>query len=284
MRHFPAFSINSKVRFDRYLQSRVARTQPAARRVGVHVPHSEPGMSVAQEYVCANQPGTWQNLTIMHQVSLIGAADLIRGGSRHAARSPAALKTLPLLLAALFLVAGAPAFGIGTPWRVATGSWREKPRTSKSTKSALPARPLIATSERMADVMFAEALQRSLDDQIEEALAKGETDTVRKLLADFLTEPRVPAEILLRTGASLAEHDLYPEAAKVFDRAVKDFPQLFEGYYNLALAELALREFSDALATLAKAPPTSPSGEVARSYLRGKIEAALGKNTEAERD
>jgi tetratricopeptide (TPR) repeat protein len=136
----------------------------------------------------------------------------------------------------------------------------------------------------MADVMFAEALQRSLDDQIEEALAKGETDTVRKLLADFLTEPRVPAETLLRTGASLAEHDLYPEAAKVFDRAVKDFPQLFEGYYNLALAELALRESSDALATLAKAPPTAPSGEVARSYLRGKIEAALGKNTEAERD
>jgi tetratricopeptide (TPR) repeat protein len=169
-------------------------------------------------------------------------------------------------------------------WRAPAGIWRQRPQTSKSTKSALAAWPKIAVSELTTSGIFAEATQRSLDDQIEEALAKGDTSTVRKLLADFLTEPRVPAEILLRTGASLAEHDLYAEATKVFDRAVKDFPQLFEGYYNLALAELALKEYPHALATLAKAPPTGPSGEVARSYLRGKIEAALGKNTEAERD
>jgi tetratricopeptide (TPR) repeat protein len=59
---------------------------------------------------------------------------------------------------------------------------------------------------------------------------------------------------------------------------------LFEGYYNLALAELALKKSPEALATLAKAPPTTEFSEVARTYLRGKIEASLGKNAEAERD
>jgi tetratricopeptide (TPR) repeat protein len=107
---------------------------------------------------------------------------------------------------------------------------------------------------------------------------------VRKLVPEFLTEPRLPADILLRIGANLADHELYSEAARVFERCVEEFPQLFEGYYNLALAELALREFSEALATLAKAPRTAQAGEVARTYLRGKIETALGKNVEAERD
>jgi tetratricopeptide (TPR) repeat protein len=101
---------------------------------------------------------------------------------------------------------------------------------------------------------------------------------------EFLAEPRLPVDTLLGVGVSLAEHDLYSEAAKVFERCVKDFPRLFEGYYNLALAELALREFPEALATLAKAPPAKQSGEVARTYLRGKIEAGLGKYAEAERD
>jgi tetratricopeptide (TPR) repeat protein len=104
------------------------------------------------------------------------------------------------------------------------------------------------------------------------------------LVPELLTEPRLPADTLLRTGVGLAEHDLYMEAAKVFGRCVKDFPQLFEGYYNLALAELALKKDPEALATLTKAPRTTEIGEVARTYLRGKIEAALGKNAEAERD
>ncbi len=169
-------------------------------------------------------------------------------------------------------------------WRAPAGIWRQVPQASKNTKSAQAAWPEFAVSEQTASGIFAEAAQRSLEDQIEEALAKGDTSTVRKLVPEFLAEPRVPAEILLRTGAGLAEQDLYTEAAAVFERSVKDFPQLFEGYYNLALAELALKEYSHALATLAKAPPTAPSGEVARSYLRGKIEAALEKNTEAERD
>lgn len=38
----------------------------------------------------------------------------------------------------------------------------------------------------------------------------------------------------------------------------------FDGYYNLSLAQLALQQPQDALATLAKAPRARPSDEVAR--------------------
>jgi len=129
-----------------------------------------------------------------------------------------------------------------------------------------------------------QTLATLLGNQIQDALAKGDSNAARKLVPEFLAERQLPADTLLRTGVSLAEHDLYQEAVNVFGRCVKNFPQLFEGYYNLALAELALREYSEALATLAKAPRTAESGELARTYLRGKIETALGKNAEAERD
>ena len=119
---------------------------------------------------------------------------------------------------------------------------------------------------------------------IEEALAKGDSEAARKLVPALLVTPRVPADTLLRAGAGLAEHDLYPEAAQVFGRCTKDFSQLFECHYNLALAQLALGQYPAALATIDTAPRTSPSGEVSRTYLRGKIETALGTNAEAERD
>jgi tetratricopeptide (TPR) repeat protein len=123
-----------------------------------------------------------------------------------------------------------------------------------------------------------------LANHIEEALAKGDSNAVQKLVPKFLAQPRLPADTLLRTGVSLAEHDMYSEAARVFERCVRDSPQLFEGYYNLAFAELALKKNPEALATLAKTPRFTEFSEVARTYLRGKIEAALGKNAEAERD
>ena len=124
----------------------------------------------------------------------------------------------------------------------------------------------------------------ALDKRIEDLLARGDSNAARKLVPEFLAQPRVPADTLLRTGVALAQHDLYAEAAEVFGRSVKDFPSQFEGYYNLALAELALKKYSEALATLAQAPHGSQTEEVARTYLRGKTEMALGKNAEAERD
>ena len=120
--------------------------------------------------------------------------------------------------------------------------------------------------------------------QIEEALAKGISQGARQLVPKFLAAPQVSADALLRTGVDLAQHELFPEAAGVFGRCVEEHPALFEGYYNLALAELALRQYPAALATLQKAPHATPSETVARTYLRGKIELALGQNAPAEQD
>jgi len=83
---------------------------------------------------------------------------------------------------------------------------------------------------------------------------------------------------MLRIGSKLAERDLDFEASRVFERCVHDFPQLFEAYYDLAFTDLALGRYSEALEVLANAPCASRQDEIAPTYLRGKIEAALGKN------
>ena len=120
--------------------------------------------------------------------------------------------------------------------------------------------------------------------RIERALAQGDLDAARNLVSQLLAVPQLSADTLLGTGVALTEHDMYPEAARVFERCVQDFPQRFEGYYNLALAELTLGKNTEALTTIEKAPRATPAEEVARTYLRGKTEVALGKNAEAERD
>ena len=150
--------------------------------------------------------------------------------------------------------------------------------------------PLRTPSLRLAAGAQTEGAQtartpsRTLGGRIEDALAKGNPDTARTLVPKFLAEPGVTADNLFRIGANLAQHELYSEAADVFGRCVKDHPELFEGYYNLALAELALRKYPAALATLQKPPRTSRPKEVARTYLRGKIELALGQDAQAEQD
>ena len=104
------------------------------------------------------------------------------------------------------------------------------------------------------------------------------------LVPKLLALPKPSADALLRTGVNLAQHELYAEATEIFGRCVKDEPGLFEAYYNLALAELALRQYPAALSTLQRAPRASPPEEVARTYLRGKVELALGQEALAERD
>jgi tetratricopeptide (TPR) repeat protein len=124
----------------------------------------------------------------------------------------------------------------------------------------------------------------ALASQIESSLARGDLKAARRLVPKFLEEPGLTDEALLQVGVNLAQHDLYGEATEVFRRCVKDYPQVFTGSYNLALAEFALREYSMALATLRRAPRASPAEEASRTYLRGKIEMALQQNAEAERD
>jgi tetratricopeptide (TPR) repeat protein len=132
-----------------------------------------------------------------------------------------------------------------------------------------------------------EAGEASADDparEIETALAKGDLTAARSLVPRFLQTPGLTADRLLRIGVNLAQNDLYSEASQVFRRCTKDHPKVFEGFYNLALAQLGLQQPQDALATIAKAPPASPPEEIATTYLRGKIEVALHEDAKAERD
>lgn len=124
----------------------------------------------------------------------------------------------------------------------------------------------------------------TLQGEIEDALARQNFDAARMLVPKFLAQPGLSADVLLQTGINLAQHELFLEAAEVFGQCVKDHPALFEGYYNLALVQLALRQYPTALATIQRSQPASPVQEVARTYLRGKIELGLGQNSQGEKD
>jgi tetratricopeptide (TPR) repeat protein len=119
---------------------------------------------------------------------------------------------------------------------------------------------------------------------IKEALASGNVQSSRQLLSGFLAQPRLSADVLQEVGANLANLELYEEAAQVFARCVNDYPKIFAGYYNLSLAQLALRKYPEALDTLNKAPRGSPSEDLQRTYMHGKVEMGLGQDAQAERD
>jgi tetratricopeptide (TPR) repeat protein len=64
---------------------------------------------------------------------------------------------------------------------------------------------------------------------------------------------------------------------------VSDYPRSFEVRYNLALADFALRRFSEAQSTLDGAPELSKEQQLSREYLRGKLYDALGQTDLAEK-
>src|SRR5579862_7059784 len=82
---------------------------------------------------------------------------------------------------------------------------------------------------------------------LEEDLARGQTESARRDVEELLQHRAIEPDILLTAGVNLAQHDLFDEASNVFSRSVRDYPNLFEGYYNLALAELASGKTSAAL-------------------------------------
>ncbi len=125
---------------------------------------------------------------------------------------------------------------------------------------------------------------RGLLASLKEALSQGEKPKAREVLAKLLTQHGLDSQVLLEAGLGLAQQELYAEASQAFARCVRDYPELFEGYYNLALAQLALRKYPESLATLEEAPRASQAEENARLYLRGKIEAEMGRTRQAERD
>ena len=128
------------------------------------------------------------------------------------------------------------------------------------------------------------SVSQPLGSDVSKALSRAETEKARETLQAILRRPDVDADTLLRVGLDFAAKDLYPEAAQAFARCAKEYPAVFEGHYNLALAEFAQQKFPEALAALQAARHGSELQELARSYLRGKIENALGRTAEAERD
>ena len=124
---------------------------------------------------------------------------------------------------------------------------------------------------------------RSLAAAIDRAIAQGHTDQAQHALAELLARPQVELEVLLETGAKLAERELFEPARAVFARGVKDYPRNFEMHYNLALADIALRRFEEASAALEGLRELSKEQRLAREYLKGKIYDATGQLALAER-
>ncbi|MGA8153731.1 MAG: tetratricopeptide repeat protein [Terriglobales bacterium] len=85
-------------------------------------------------------------------------------------------------------------------------------------------------------------------------------------------------------GIQFASQELYGEAAEAFQRCIQEHPEVFEAYYNLALADIAEQKWAAALVTLQQAPQESRAEVLACSFLRGKVEDSQGKTSEAEHD
>jgi tetratricopeptide (TPR) repeat protein len=118
---------------------------------------------------------------------------------------------------------------------------------------------------------------------LDRALAAGQMEQARQALEEMLARPHLELEVLLETGAKLADRELFEPARAVFARGVSDYPRSFEARYNLALADFALRRFSEAQTALDGAGELSKERQLAREYLRGKLYDALGQADLAER-
>ena len=136
----------------------------------------------------------------------------------------------------------------------------------------------------MSLVSFAQqATDRELAASLDHALAAGQIEQARRALVTMLARPHVEVDVLLEAGAKLADHELFELAREAFTRAVSDYPRSFEARYNLALADFALRRFSEAQTTLDGAPELSKEQQLSRDYIRGKLYDALGQTDLAEK-
>lgn len=112
--------------------------------------------------------------------------------------------------------------------------------------------------------------------QLNNHLANGEDDQASRYLDKFLARPDLDPDVLLRVGIAFAHRGLYHEASRVFLRCTRDYPALFEGHYNLALALLAENHPDQALSAIESAPRSPQAQNTAALYLLEKIEASLG--------
>ncbi len=144
--------------------------------------------------------------------------------------------------------------------------------------------PTIILIAGMSLSMFAQQqTDRALAAVLDRALAAGQIEQARRALDAMLARPHVELQVLLETGAKLADREFFEPARAVFARAVNDYPQTFEARYNLALADFALRKYSEAQTTLDGAGELSQEQKLSREYLRGKLYDALGQTDLAEK-
>ncbi len=118
---------------------------------------------------------------------------------------------------------------------------------------------------------------------LDQALAAGQLKSVRQALNQMLEPPHLELGVILEAGARLAQYELFDSARTVFARGVSEYPLSFEARYNLALADFALRKFSEAQTALDGADSLSNEQRLARDYLRGKLYDGLGQTDLAER-
>ncbi len=124
----------------------------------------------------------------------------------------------------------------------------------------------------------------ALVESLERALSDGKMQNAHDLLVEILKRPHPTSDLLLRVGIQFAQREMYGDASEAFQRCIQEHAEVFEAYYNLALADIALQQWEHALTTLRQAPQKSKSEILACSYLRGKVEHSQGKVAEAERD
>ena len=139
----------------------------------------------------------------------------------------------------------------------------------------------IITIAAVIALLAAAAPENPLVTELDRAI--GDPVRVRRIVSEITTRPRVDLDVLLQAGIKLAEREIYPEAAQVFTRAVKDYPDSFEAHYNLALAHFALQKFADARAALNGLSNLTRQQQLARDYLSGKILDSTGDHSLAER-
>lgn len=146
-----------------------------------------------------------------------------------------------------------------------------------------PLRTMILIAAMSLSLSAQQPTGRALAAALDRALANGQNEQARQALEAILAQPHIELEVLLETGAKLADRELFEQARGVFARGVSDYPRSFEARYNLALAAFALRRFSEAQTTLDGAAELSKEQELSREYLRGKLYEALGQTDLAEK-
>ena len=85
---------------------------------------------------------------------------------------------------------------------------------------------------------------------LKKALSENKQYEAHELLIRVLHRSHLDSDFLLQLGIQFAGHESYEDAARAFDRCIKEYPTIFEAYYNLALADIAQEKWDAAIAAI----------------------------------